>query len=193
MYNLMYCVWNHPMSGLPISLKSIKMRCWTYQRSTPYEKNPEKVYFDIPPETQYQHSLSRINFRNLINLSTHNLLSKIFRHTSWQNLHKQVPNLFNCNNFQKLDTALSNIPMKPNILGCILLTTPSELGWTSSIQYQSTCIVLMERKNHCCINHRHTNCLTKWSCNVDNGKQFPATVSHWYYFCFQSWERSLGL
>ena len=54
MYNLLYGACNYPMTWLPISLKMIKMRYWTYQLWTPSEEDPEKVYYDIPSETQSQ-------------------------------------------------------------------------------------------------------------------------------------------
>ena len=75
----------------------------------------------------------------------------------------------------------------------IILDTRSELGFHISNQYQSTCILIVNRNNYCCIIHRHTNWLTKCSSNVGNGKQFSSTVIHCYYFCFCSWYISIGM
>ena len=122
----------------------------------------------------------------LRNLTTHNILMQIFKLISWWTLCKQPPKMFNGINFKKLDPALNNIFTKPNSLGLIVLNTRSELGWQSSIQYQITYILIMNRKIHRCITHCQTNCLTKGSCNVDNVKKVAATLSHRYYLCLHS-------
>ena len=125
----------------------------------------------------------------LINLSTQNSLTQIFKCSSWQNLREQAPKLFKWFNFQKLDPALNNIIIKQNSLGCRVLNTWSELGYESSSRYQSTWILLVNRKNHRCINNRHKKWLTKRSRNVVNWKQLPETVSHSYYLCLHIRER----
>ena len=99
-----------------------------YPYSTPTDKESEKASSEISSKTQSQHSLPRMDYINLRNLSTYNILTQIFKRNSWQNLCKQVSKIFNCINLKRLDTTLKNILTKPNSIDHIELNTWSELG-----------------------------------------------------------------
>ena len=116
MYEFLYGTWNHTIIQLPISLKTINMRYWKYQRSTLSDKYSEKESSEIPSENQSQHSLSRMVSINLRRLPNHNLLTQVFKHSYRKTLYKYVPKLIKCINFQNLETTINNILIKPNSL-----------------------------------------------------------------------------
>ena len=59
--------------------KTTKMRYWTHPRSTPYEKDSKKISSYIPLETQYKHSLLKMDSIDLRDLPTHNILMQILK------------------------------------------------------------------------------------------------------------------